>query len=273
MSGLEPGVYVVKCVCEDIVSNELSLTVKEPKITISTTKGSFDKTETATITAETLGVADDDVVEWYVNDQKASATGKTFELALTPYSEVGFVEVKAMTASGIASNKLIIYVTYDLYGAISSDDNWKQIYKQEVTSTPVLTKSSKMRPVTTTIQQTPVVATMPLSLLFPSKQKWSMEYDLFVPGPVKDYEGEYYVYPQAQGMDSKIYRRYELAVAVGPEGLRTYVKTHTLLLYMNIPITTPAKIYLMMVKSPRLVGTASFMRWKAITLRSTLTAN
>lgn len=228
LSGLEPGVYKVKCVCEDVVSNELSLTVKEPKITISTTKGSFDKTETATITAESLGVADADVIEWYVNDQKASTTGKTFELALTPYAEVGFVEVKAMTVSGIASNKLTIYVTYDLYGAISSDENWKQIYKQEVTE--------QFGPYEVVEDEAgnyyhPTNAGGGNDASFPAvsieTQKWSMEYDLLVPESVKDYEGEYYVYPQAQGMDSKNPTdAIELAVAVGPEGLRTYVKTH-----------------------------------------------
>ena len=227
---LDPGTYVVVCVCDDIVSNSVTLTVKEPKLTIAADKGAYDSEETATITASKLGIADDDEIKWFADGEELTGkTGDYIELALVGYKAAGQVEVQAKT-EGTDSNTLTLFVTHDVYDEISSDENWKTAYTQQIPADSTFGSYVAVEDEGGNYYK-PTNAGSGNDAQFPSiaieTQSWSMEYDLLIPDTVASYSGEYYVYPQAMGMDSKHPTdQIELAVAVGSTKMRTYVKTH-----------------------------------------------
>lgn len=128
------------------------------------------------------------------------------------------------------SNKVTLLVIKDIYAAISADANWKTAYQQEIAAGSTFGAYAAVEDADGNYYA-PQNAGSGNDAQFPAMsietQSWSMEYDLLIPESVKTYGGEYYVYPQALGMDSKNPTDWiELAVAVGASGLRTYVKTH-----------------------------------------------
>lgn len=231
LEGLQPGKYTVKAFAGTVVSNEVELTVKQPSLKIAANKGAFAKTETAEITATALGIAGTDTIEWYADGQKlADKTGASLELPLAAYEQAGQVEVQAKTLSEIESNTITLYIYKDVYAEISADPNWKQAYKQEIEAGSTFGAYSAVENADGNYYAPQNVgggndAQFPAIAI--ETQSWSMEYDLLIPESVKSYGGEYYVYPQALGMDSKNPSDWiELALGVGASQIRTYVKTH-----------------------------------------------
>ena len=231
LSELATGTYVVKAFAGTVVSNEITLTVHPAKLKISADKGAYAKNEIANFTATALGVAGSDTIEWYANDTKlADKTGATLALPLASYEEVGEVSVKARTVSGIESNVVKVLIYKDIYAEISSDSNWKQAYKQEIAAGSTFGAYAAVEDADGNYY-VPQNASSGNDAQFPAvaieTQSWSMEYDLLIPESVTTYGGEYYVYPQAMGMDSRNPTDWiELALGIGASGIRTYVKTH-----------------------------------------------
>ena len=230
LDNLQPGNYKVKCVCENISSNEVQITVKAPELTISSIKTMYKPSETAVVTTTRKGIAESDAIEWFVNGTKNAHTGISFELPLKDYATSGKVVIEASTVSGTKSNFLTLYVTGDIYAYISVDPNWRTIYQQEITdgmefgSYEVLEDETGkfLHPTNNDIGDSGSFE--PITV---KASSWAMEYDLLVPATVKSYSGSYFAYPSAVGLDSKNPSdAVELAVSVSSWGFTTYVKTH-----------------------------------------------
>ena len=230
LSDLEAGEYKIVAFVNDVVSNELTLTVKAPSLKIAAAKGSYAKTETATVTATALGIAGSDTIKWFANDVELEGkTGTTLELAMAAYEQAGEVEIQAKTQAA-ESNKIKLFIIKDIYAEISADPNWKEAYKQEIEAGSTFGAYAAVEDPDGNYYA-PQNSGSGNDAQFPAMaietQSWSMEYDLLIPESVSTYGGEYYVYPQAMGMDSRNPTDWiELAVAVGASSLRTYVKTH-----------------------------------------------
>lgn len=227
LTGLEPGAYKVVCKGGTVTSNEVTFTVLEPKITISSTKGSYLVDDTASFTATVLGLAESDTITWYVNGEATTSTGTTFDYVVK--GEGGdSIEVKAVSASGTESNVFVVTVAEDILAALEADENWKNIYTQEV-SEPFGPYEVVEDPNGNYYHPTNAGggndAQFP-AINFASKQ-FEMTYDIYIPEEVGTYSGEYYVYPQFFGLDSRHSNdAIEVALAVGSEKIRPYVKTH-----------------------------------------------
>ena len=231
LTDLEVGDYEVVCKAGTYISNKVSFTVKTPTIKVEASKGAYDVSEKALLKATTAGLSDDDHLVWYANDEILEQTGKEIELPLAAYEEAGQVEIYALSASGIESNKITLFITHDVYARLSGDENWKCAYKQEIAENDTFGAYSAVADTDGSFYYMPQNSDGGNDAQFPAvtieTQLWSMEYDLFIPESVKGYGGEYYVYPQAAGMDSKHPNDFiELALGVGNAKVRPYVKTH-----------------------------------------------
>jgi hypothetical protein len=226
---LPVGTHSITAKAGTYTSNTVSVTVKAPEIKLSSEQTVYFVGDTATITAEKKAVADTDTLSWYVNNELvADATGDTLTLTLGGYEGGDLIEITAKTASGITSEALILTIAENSKTILESDENWTNVYKHEVTEAfgpyEVLEDAEGK-------YYHPTNADGGNDAQFPgvtfTSTKWSMEYDLYIPESVKDYSGEYYVYPQLMGFDSKNSGDWvEFAVAVGSEKVRTYIKTH-----------------------------------------------
>ena len=227
LTGLQPGEYKVVCKGGTVTSNEVSFTVLEPKITVSSNKGSYLVDDTASFTATVLGLAEEDTITWYVNDTATTSTGTTFDYVVTGNGG-DTVEVKAVSASGVESNVFVVTVAEDILAALEADENWKNIYTQEVTETfgaYEVVESADGNYYHPTNAGGGNDASFP-AVNFSSKQ-FEMTYDLYIPDSVGSYSGEYYVYPQLSGLDSRHTGDWvEVALAVGSSKIRPYIKTH-----------------------------------------------
>lgn len=227
LTGLEPGDYKVVCKGGTSTSNEVTFKVLEPKIKISSTKGSYLVDDTASFEATVLGLAESDTITWYVNGEATTSTGTTFDYVVKGQGG-DTIEVKAVSASGTESNVFVITVAEDILAALEADENWKNIYTQEVNEAfgPYeVVEDANGNYYHPTNAGGGNDAQFP-AINFASKQ-FEMNYDIYIPEEVGTYSGEYYVYPQFFGLDSRHSNdAIEVALAVGAERIRPYVKTH-----------------------------------------------
>ena len=230
LENLEAGTYAIKAFCGTVESNVINLVVKAPSLKIAAEKGSYEKTETATISATALGIPGTDTIKWFANDvELQDKTGATLELAMAAYADAGEVEIQAKTQAA-ESNKIKLYVVKDIYAEISADPNWKVAYKQEIETGSTFGAYTAVEDADGNYYipqngQSGNDATFPAMAI--ETQSWSMEYDLLIKEDMKTYPGECYVYPQAMGMDSKHPDDWiEIALGLSTTSLRTYVKTH-----------------------------------------------
>ena len=227
LTGLEPGAYKVVCKGGTVTSNEVTFTVLEPKITINSSKGSYLVDDTASFEATVLGLAESDTITWYVNGEATTSTGTTFDYVVKGQGG-DTIEVKAVSASGTESNVFVITVAEDILAALEADENWKNIYTQEVNEAfgPYeVVEDANGNYYHPTNAGGGNDAQFP-AINFASKQ-FEMNYDIYIPEEVASYSGEYYVYPQFFGLDSRHSSdAIEVALAVGSTKIRPYVKTH-----------------------------------------------
>ena len=230
LEGLEAGTYEIKAFAGTVESNVVTITVNAPSLRIAAAKGSYEKTETATITATALGIPGSDPIKWFANDvELQDKTGATLELAMAAYEQAGEVEIQAKTQAA-ESNKIKLFVVKDIYAEISADPNWKEAYKQEIAADSTFgayaaVEDAQGNYYIPTNGQSGNDAQFPAMAI--ETQSWSMEYDLLIKEEMKSYPGECYVYPQAIGMDSRHPDDWiELALGLSTTSLRTYVKTH-----------------------------------------------
>ncbi len=230
LNELQPGDYVVQAFIGTVLSNEVTLTVKQPSLKISANKGAFESTESATLTAVAAGIAAEDTIKWYANNVELDGkTGASIELPLAAYAQAGEVELQAKTQAA-ESNKITLYIVKDIYAEISADANWKVAYKQEIAADSTFGSYAAVEDPDGNYY-IPTNGSSGNDATFPAMsietQSWSMEYDLLIKEEMKTYPGECYVYPQAMGMDSKHPDDWiELALGLSTTSLRTYVKTH-----------------------------------------------
>ena len=230
LNNLQPGQYTIQAFIGTVVSNELSLTVRQPSLRIAANKGSFNSTESAELSATALGIASSEVIKWFADDvELAGKTGDSIELAMSAYSQAGEVEIQAK-AGEVVSNKVKLFIIKDIYAEISADPNWKVAYQQEIAADSTFGAYAAVEDAAGNYY-IPTNATSGNDAQFPAMsietQSWSMEYDLLIKEEMLTYPGECYVYPQAMGMDSRHPDDWiEIALGLSTTSLRTYVKTH-----------------------------------------------
>ena len=230
LDNLQPGQYTIQAFIGTVVSNELSLTVKQPSLKIAANKGSFESTESAELSATALGIASSEVIKWFANDVELEGkTGASIELPMASYAQAGEVELQAK-AGTVESNKVKLFIIKDIYAEISADPNWKVAYQQEIAAGSTFGAYQAVEDAAGNYY-IPTNGSSGNDAQFPAMaietQSWSMEYDLLIKEDMKTYPGECYVYPQAMGMDSRHPDDWiEIALGLSTTKLRTYVKTH-----------------------------------------------
>ena len=220
LSGLAAGNYVVTMKAGDTVSNTLTLVVKTASLEISTSKHIYKQNETAELSAAVVGGASGEIA-WFINGVAAEGTD-TLTIDMSTYSEGEKIVVTA-TCGDLTSDEMLLYVSADLLGAITSDETYQEISKMEIAADGSYGNH--------------LVGTDDGNYLYmgeaggswtnytgamPTQTGFIWEYKVFIPA---DLTGKYYVYPCLTALDSNYASAMmETAVEVSPDGIRPYFK-------------------------------------------------
>ena len=220
LSGLAAGNYVVTMKAGDTVSNTLTLVVKTASLEISTSKHIYKQNETAELSAAVVGGASGEIA-WFINGVAAEGTD-TLTIDMSTYSEGEKIVVTA-TCGDLTSEEMLLYVSADLLGAITSDETYQEISKMEIAADGSYGNH--------------LVGTDDGNYLYmgeaggswtnytgamPTQTGFIWEYKVFIPA---DLTGKYYVYPCLTALDSNYASAMmETAVEVSPDGIRPYFK-------------------------------------------------
>lgn len=220
LSGLTAGNYVVTLQCEGTVSNILTLVVKPASLEVSVSKHIFKQNETAELTASVVGAAGGEIA-WFVNGVAAEGN-EALTIDMSAYNEGDKIVVTA-TCGDMQSEEVLLYVSADLLGNITSDETYQEISKMEIAEGGDF--------------GTHKVGTDDGNYLYmeeaggswcnytgamPTQTGFVWEYKVFIPA---DISGKYYVYPCMTALDSNYASAMmETAIEVSPEGIRPYFK-------------------------------------------------
>ena len=115
-----------------VSSNEIEIVVNNGKLTLTTAKNNYLTTETATITAETVGVLASDALTWKVNGvETTDVDGKTLTLNLSEYKKGDVITVECASASGLEAS-VSVNLYFNILEEISADDNYKVLNSIEL---------------------------------------------------------------------------------------------------------------------------------------------
>lgn len=220
LSGLAAGNYVVTMKAGDTVSNTLTLVVKTASLEISTSKHIYKQNETAELSAAVVGGASGEIA-WFINGVAAEGTD-TLTIDMSTYSEGEKIVVTA-NCGDLTSEEMLLYVSADLLGTITSDETYQEISKMEIAADGSYGNH--------------LVGTDDGNYLYmgeaggswtnytgamPTQTGFIWEYKVFIPA---DLTGKYYVYPCLTALDSNYASAMmETAVEVSPDGIRPYFK-------------------------------------------------
>lgn len=220
LSGLAAGNYVVTLQCEGTVSNTLTLIVKSASLEISTSKHIYKQNESAELSATVVG-ANAGNIAWFVNGVAAEGTD-VLSIDMSAYNEGDKIVVTA-TCGDLTSKEMLLYVSADLLGSITSDETYQEISKMEIAADGSYGNH--------------LVGTDDGNYLYmgeaggswanytgamPTQSGFIWEYKIFIPA---DLSGKYYVYPCLSALDSNYASAMmETAIEVSPEGIRPYFK-------------------------------------------------
>ena len=220
LSGLAAGTYVVTLKGGDTVSNTLTLTVKPASLEVSVSKHIFKQNETAELTAAVVG-ADGGEIAWFINGVAAEGSD-VLSIDMSAYNEGDKIVVTA-ACGDLTSKEMLLYVSADLLGSITSDEIYEQISKMEITADGTYGTHAVGTDDGNYLYMTEAGGSWcNYTGAMPGQTGFVWEYKVFVPA---DISGKYYVYPCMTALDSNYASAMmETAIEVSPEGIRPYFK-------------------------------------------------
>lgn len=233
-------IYVVYTVgTEDVKtyeSNRISVTVKEPYVSVTTDKNNYMSDETARFVAayEGIGESEAENITWYVNDSPAtgSATPEdaqdddaiVFYLDLADYRDT--VQVYCIIG-GVKSNTAEIFLSFDVLDNLKQDENLTQIYASDFSGASTFGSFSAAQEESGEYYIFSAAENAQTADWFPNigvldGTDFVFSYKIFIP---EDYNGKSYVYPTLTGFNSKYSDRdVEVAFEVNAAGIIPYIK-------------------------------------------------
>ena len=220
LSGLTAGNYVVTMKAGETVSNTLTLVVKAASLEISVPKHIFKQEEIAELTATVVG-ADGGEITWFVNGVAADGN-ETLTIEMSAYNEGDKIVVTA-TCGDMTSEEILLYVSADLLGNITSDETYQEISKMEITEGGDYGPHKVGTDDGNYLYMTDAGGSWTnYTGAMPTQTGFVWEYKVFIPA---DISGKYYVYPCMTALDSNYASAMmETAIEVSPEGIRPYFK-------------------------------------------------
>lgn len=225
LSGLDAGIYTIVCKTDTVASNEITVTVLEGEIVVTTEKNSYFDNETALFEAELLGFDESAEITWLVDDEVVEGqTGLQLSLDLAG-TEIGAQKTVVCRVQGIDSEPVVITVVYDVLNAIKQDENYKTISEAEIDPSKEygnFSVGSDNDGNYLYTEQTSDGTWWNYGGLSLAGTSFIMEYKLYIPA---DISGKYYVYPCLFGLNSKYSgSAIETAIEVNAEGVSPYIK-------------------------------------------------
>ena len=220
LSGLAAGNYVVTMKAGDTVSNTLTLVVKAASLEISTSKHIYKQNETAELSAAVVGGAGGEIA-WFVNGVAAEGTD-TLSIDMSAYNEGDKIVVTA-TCGNLTSEEMLLYVSADLLGNITSDETYQEISKMEIAEGGDYGTHKVGTDDGNYLYMTDAGGSWTnYTGAMPTQTGFIWEYKVFIPA---DLTGKYYVYPCLTALDSNYASAMmETAIEVSPDGIRPYFK-------------------------------------------------
>lgn len=220
LSGLAAGNYVVTMKAGDTVSNTLTLVVKTASLEISTSKHIYKQNETAELSAAVVGGASGEIA-WFINGVAAEGTD-TLTIDMSTYSEGEKIVVTA-TCGDLTSEEMLLYVSADLLGNITSDETYQEISKMEIAEGGDYGTHKVGTDDGNYLYMTDAGGSWTnYTGAMPTQTGFIWEYKVFIPA---DLTGKYYVYPCLTALDSNYASAMmETAIEVSPDGIRPYFK-------------------------------------------------
>ena len=220
LSGLAAGNYVVTLRAGETVSNTLTLVVKPASLEITTSKHIYKQNETAELSAAVVGASAGEIA-WFVNGVAAEGTD-VLSLDMSAYNEGDKIVVTA-TCGDLTSKEMLLYVSADLLGNITSDETYQEISKMEIAEGGDYGTHKVGTDDGNYLYMTDAGGSWTnYTGAMPTQTGFIWEYKVFIPA---DISGKYYVYPCLTALDSNYASAMmETAVEVSPEGIRPYFK-------------------------------------------------
>ena len=220
LSGLAAGNYVVTLQAGETVSNILTLVVKPASLKITTSKHIYKQNETAELSAAVVGASAGEIA-WFVNGVAAEGTD-VLSLDMSAYNEGDKIVVTA-TCGDLTSKEMLLYVSADLLGNITSDETYQEISKMEIAAGGDFGTHQVGTDDGNYLYMTEAGGSWcNYTGAMPTQTGFIWEYKVFIPA---DISGKYYVYPCMTALDSNYASAMmETAIEVSPEGIRPYFK-------------------------------------------------
>ena len=220
LSGLAAGNYVVTLQAGETVSNILTLVVKPASLEITTSKHIYKQNETAELSAAVVGASAGEIA-WFVNGVAAEGTD-VLSLDMSAYNEGDKIVVTA-TCGDLTSKEMLLYVSADLLGNITSDETYQEISKMEIAAGGDFGTHQVGTDDGNYLYMTEAGGSWcNYTGAMPTQTGFIWEYKVFIPA---DISGKYYVYPCMTALDSNYASAMmETAIEVSPEGIRPYFK-------------------------------------------------
>lgn len=227
LSDLAVGEYLVTYKTETVSSNEITLVVKQGKITINAL-GSYLNTEKPEIYAELVGIKAD-VVNWYINNtlvEGAQTTSLVLDLSTFALGET--IAVRAEVGD-VVSNEKQISIAYDVLKQVEGKEFYQEVSQLQLDSTQNYGsfKIGEDQTGKYLYTETPQYCGWAMTgITYPTSISYVFSYELFVPA---DITNEFYCYPCFEGFFSNGSgaKAAEVAVAVNADNLRLYLKNQS----------------------------------------------
>ena len=223
LTELSVGTHKIVLKNATVTSNEVEITVNEGTLTLTTAKNNYQITESATVTAETVGVLESDTLTWKVNGDAVEVEDKVLTIDLSAYKKGDVIIVECKTASGLESS-VTINIYFDIMAEISADSNYKVLNAIELKAgenygTFACAEDADGNYLYAIKEAD---SNFTLSGAIPETMSFALSYEMYVPEVINNTN---YSYPGFTGLNSKYPQGFvEIAVEVNKNGFRPYIK-------------------------------------------------
>lgn len=223
LTELSVGTHKVVLKNETVTSNEVEITVNEGTLTLTTAKNNYQITESATVTAETVGVLESDTLTWKVNGDAVEVEDKVLTIDLSAYKKGDVIIVECKTASGLESS-VTINIYFDIMAEISADANYKTLNSVALVAGQKYGSFDCVEDANgnylASLSGGQGYYSIPNAI--PETMSFALSYEMYVPETI---ERTNYSYPGFLGLNSKYPDGFvEIAIEVNKTGFRPYIK-------------------------------------------------
>ena len=225
ISGLEIGNHTVYAIAGTVKSNTITLTVNEPKLTITSEKSAYSRQDTAKVSAKAYGLGEDITYKWYLNGTVVEGqTGAELLVDMSQYNDGAQIIVKCAVGE-LISNEFYLTIYYDIAAKLMADETYEVLNEVVIEEGGDFNNFLVGHDDDGNYLYADPQTTGPNFLIkgnLPKKNAYTYEYKLYVPS---DLPAEYYVYPCLIGANSKYpTASIEVAFAINENGMRPYIK-------------------------------------------------